>query len=249
MSDTTKKGKSDKMKRTRKDNATLKSHPNSKKICTLKDTYQSKIQVIKHGDTNTSSPTNQDTDHPLSAPNADHTDSTPSQAPNTMPHFIIYDFATDTTILPENVPPHSEGDDDEVYDSDDEDIEHVPPPPQTFTEIDMNVETLEDLIQIGKLYEKPDYHTKKYSVNVEGLHKMIPALEEFKQLVGMEDIKKQVVDQVIYLSGKSNHQRFSSKSACTKEETSTIMKSPERTLLETLITGMSKPKTTCKQYK
>ena len=92
MSDTTKKGKSDKMKRTRKDNATLKSHPNSKKICTLKDTYQSKIQVIKHGDTNTSSPTNQDTDHPLSAPNADHTDSTPSQAPNTMPHFIIYDF-------------------------------------------------------------------------------------------------------------------------------------------------------------
>lgn len=83
-----------------------------------------------------------------------------------------------------------------------------PPAPKTFCEIERSIETLDDLIAVGQLRDEPDYHTKTYSVNVDGLHKMIPALQEFKELIGLDVIKRQVVDQIVYLSGKENHQQF-----------------------------------------
>ncbi len=109
------------------------------------------------------------------------------------------------------------GDDDS--DSDSESRESSPsspsPPPivKTFCELEQDVNTLDDLIEIGLLYEADDYPTKTYSVNIEGIHRMIPALREFKEMIGLDTIKRQVVDQIVYLSGKGNHQQFSSASA------------------------------------
>jgi hypothetical protein len=92
----------------------------------------------------------------------------------------------------------------------------VSPSPKVFCEINRTVETIEDLIAVGKLYEEPDYSTKKYSVNVAGIHRMIPALEEFQSMIGMDSIKRQVVDQIIYLSGTKNHSQFSQQMAVPK---------------------------------
>ena len=88
-----------------------------------------------------------------------------------------------------------------------------PPPPKTFCELDRSIETLDDLIAVGQLRDAPDYATKKYSVNIDGLHKMIPALREFQEMIGLDTIKRQVVDQIVYLSGKDNHQQFAALAA------------------------------------
>lgn len=88
-----------------------------------------------------------------------------------------------------------------------------PPPPKTFCELDQSIETLDDLIAVGQLRDAPDYFTKKYSVNIDGLHKMIPALREFQEMIGLDAIKRQVVDQIVYLSGKDNHQQFAALAA------------------------------------
>jgi len=142
-------------------------------------------------------------------------------------------------------PPNDELGENEVYDSDDEPDEPIE---QAFTTISQSMETLQDLIDVGMLFKDPEYNRKTYSVNIAGLYKMIPALQEFQQMIGMEELKKQVVDQVIYLSGKSNHQQFTTQSACTQEDTPNEL-STERSLLETLLSGMAKPKTSCKQYR
>ena len=103
-----------------------------------------------------------------------------------------------------------DGGDDDGGDDDGESVDDDDntPPPKLFCEIERPVETLSDLIAVGKLYEEPDYAKKTYSVNVEGLHRMIPALQEFQAMIGLENIKRQVVDQIVYLSGKRNHQQF-----------------------------------------
>lgn len=193
----------------------------------------------------------------------DKTDAKPSKTPSNTdptsktttrpPQIIIYDFNADPSqqphnsifLPPNNDAPYNELEEDEAYDSDEEPHEPIE---KTFTIIPQAIDTLQDLMDIGMLFEDPDFNKKKYSVNIVGLYKMIPALKEFQQMVGMEDLKKQVVDQVIYLSGKSNHQQFSTKSACTREQPPREM-STERSLLETLISGMAKPKTSCKQYR
>ena len=135
--------------------------------------------------------------------------------------------------------------------SDSDAEEPTVPAERTFTVIPQPIETLQDLIDVGMLFEEPEYTRKKYSVNIAGLYRMIPALQEFQQMVGMEALKKQVVDQVIYLSGKSNHQQFSMKSACTRDENDPPRptRSAERSLLETLITGMSEPKISSKRFR
>ena len=279
MPNTPKKGKCDKMKRTRKENnTTLKAVCKSKKVRTPTSTESRGIHGAR-----------------VTTPSAYMSVPSPEPPPPPPPSYSSDDNATYTTLAPVadaiSPSPLQNDDDnnddvfDDVFDDDDDDVIDddtndddtnddddddddddndtndtndtnddepevvIPVVPKTFTEIDTQVETLADLIAIGKLYEDEAYHTKLYSVNVEGLHKMIPALEEFGQLVGMENIKKQVVDQVIYLSGKSNHQQFASTSACSPETNPAASKSPEQTLLETLIAGISKPKTSCTQYK
>lgn len=202
------------------------------------------------GESNKNKKNGNSTPSPKADDNDNTTEKTPSVPHNYMPHIIIYDCNHNSCS--QSVPPSSntneELEEDEVYDSDEE---PASPIEKTFTVIPQQMNTLQDIIDVGMLFEEPDYKHKTYSVNVAGLYKMIPALREFQEMVGMEDLKKQVVDQVIYLSGKSNHQQFSTKSACTREARSSNREeiASERSLLETLIVGMSKPKTSCKQYR
>lgn len=240
---------SDKMKRTRqRSNATRAvtsaNHKHTKRRC---------MSQVKTGYPN-SDDSSEDKEDKKETNNDEESrkNTKTSSSENNLPQFIIYDFSNKdepTQVVSNNTfAPRDDVllEEDEVYDSDEElELE------QTFTVIEQKIETLQDLIDIGMLYEDPNFKRKKYSVNIEGLHRMIPALKEFQQMVGMDTLKKQVVDQVIYLSGKSNHQQFSTKSACTFDDypNGTLKQSPERSLLETLITGMSKAKTSSKQYR
>jgi len=67
-------------------------------------------------------------------------------------------------------------------------------------ELDIKLNNISDLIELGKLYENEDYKNKNYSVNIEGINKMKSALEELNNLVGLENIKKKIVDQIVFFS-------------------------------------------------
>ena len=245
---------SDKMKRTRQRSSATRAvtsaiHKHTKRRCM----NQVKLGYPNSESSSENSEKKEDNEQKQSHDEASQENTETTSSEKKLPQFIIYDFSNkdDPTLPLASHNPFAPGEEvlleeNEVYDSDEElELE------QTFTVIDQKMETLEDLIDIGMLYEDPDFRKKKYSVNIEGLHRMIPALKEFQQMVGMDALKKQVVEQVIYLSGKSNHQQFSTQSACTLDEYSngSSKQSTERSLLETLISGMSKPKTSSKQYR
>lgn len=236
MTSTKKEGSIDTMKRSYKSTVAL-SHSVKQTRCTKRK--------CKDKDSVPSSP------ETATPPPVQHTP--PPDLARPSPQIILYEFNSDQPSpgLQDGPRGGDDGDDrsleeDEVYDSDEEPNEPIE---KTFTVIPQQMETLQDLMDIGMLFEDPDYKYKKYSVNVAGLYKMIPALQEFQQMVGMEELKRQVVDQVIYLSGKSNHQQFSTQSACTRDTPTQQNLSTERSLLETLLTGMNKPKTSGKQYR
>lgn len=234
-----------------------------RQVCsTIIQSHTHSVKRKRHRGENKVSPSKDDNDNENENNNYECDENeTDTQTPrNQLPQIIIYDFDTDQhrkdiDARNDNTKPalqHSpssningESEEDEVYESD---AEPESPIEKTFTIISQQMHTLQDIIDVGMLFEDPDYKHKTYSVNVAGLYKMIPALHEFQQMVGMEELKKQVVDQVIYLSGKSNHQQFTTESSCTQEAPPEHIVG-ERSLLETLISGMAKPKTSCKQYR
>ena len=170
----------------------------------------------------------------------------------TVPQLIMYDFSTNESFQINNISnsPRNNNNDNDDDDEDEDKIQNEEEEivEKTFVEISHDINTLDDLIAVGRLFEEHDYKYKKYSVNIEGLYKMIPALEEFKALIGMNNNKKHVVDQIVYLSGKCNHIQFSTKSATTSDDNVKVSSSKERSLLETLLTSMSKSNTSSKQY-
>ena len=66
--------------------------------------------------------------------------------------------------------------------------------------INQEINTINDLIKIGKLYEDLSFGNKNYSVNIEGIYKMIPVLKEFDSLIGLDQIKERILDQIIFFS-------------------------------------------------
>jgi len=56
--------------------------------------------------------------------------------------------------------------------------------------------TLDDLIELGKLYETSEQD--QYAIDLKTLNKLIEPLEELKSLIGMEDVKQSIVNQIIY---------------------------------------------------
>ena len=67
-------------------------------------------------------------------------------------------------------------------------------------EIDLNVTCLEDLIELSKLYNSEDFPNKNYSVNIKGIYDMVPSLIELQSLVGLNDVKQKIIDQIIFFS-------------------------------------------------
>jgi ATP-dependent Clp protease ATP-binding subunit ClpA len=58
----------------------------------------------------------------------------------------------------------------------------------------MEINDIDDLIFLGKQY-RPG---KKYNINVEKLYKLIPVLTKLKKVIGMETVKKTIINQIIY---------------------------------------------------
>jgi hypothetical protein len=68
-----------------------------------------------------------------------------------------------------------------------------------YIEIDKNVKTLDDLIELVKLYDvtKPEL-MDKYTVDLKKLNDMKDSLNELKNMIGMNNVKNSIVRQILY---------------------------------------------------
>lgn len=62
------------------------------------------------------------------------------------------------------------------------------------------VRSIDDLIALGRLYESPTFCPDSYTVNVKGIHDTIPALADLRDMVGLESVKRDIVDFVLFHS-------------------------------------------------
>lgn len=65
-----------------------------------------------------------------------------------------------------------------------------------YVKINRNIDTIDDLIDIGKLYDEKE--KKRYNINMVALNKLIDPLTDLKRMIGMPKLKKQILDQIIY---------------------------------------------------
>jgi len=68
--------------------------------------------------------------------------------------------------------------------------------PYEKVKITKNIDTIEDLIEIGGMYKPGE--RKKYNINMSALNKLIEPLTDLKRMIGMPKLKKAILDQVIY---------------------------------------------------
>ena len=56
------------------------------------------------------------------------------------------------------------------------------------------IDSIDDLIYLGRLYEPG----KKYNIDLEKLFRLIPILTKLQKVIGMQDVKKNITNQIIY---------------------------------------------------
>ena len=71
---------------------------------------------------------------------------------------------------------------------------------QELITFDIKINTLEDLIELEKKYDK----TKRYEFDMKRLHKMIPSMEKINNFIGMSSIKDHLVDHILFYLQSSN---------------------------------------------
>jgi SpoVK/Ycf46/Vps4 family AAA+-type ATPase len=69
-----------------------------------------------------------------------------------------------------------------------------PAEPAPKVDIDVQIKTLQDLIDLADKYELGP----QYNINIDVLKKIAPELREIRDMIGMKDLKTAVVDQIIY---------------------------------------------------
>ena len=62
--------------------------------------------------------------------------------------------------------------------------------------INVEINSIEDLISVIK--NNPLDSTKEYNINMESLHNIKPYLERLDQMIGMKDLKENILDQILY---------------------------------------------------
>ena len=76
----------------------------------------------------------------------------------------------------------------------------APPPPVhnpvEFIEIRENIQHIDDLIALCDKYPLSD--TKKYNINMSAIHAIRKPLTDLSNMIGMDTIKKTIVDQILY---------------------------------------------------
>lgn len=71
-------------------------------------------------------------------------------------------------------------------------------PDKIYEEIKIKINTIQDLINLGKMYKE----NHNYAINLKRLHNLIPTLEKLENVVGMDNVKKTIINQIVYfLSG------------------------------------------------
>lgn len=68
-------------------------------------------------------------------------------------------------------------------------------PTINMTYYNRQINDIDDLIFLGKQFRPND---KKYNINLEKLYKLIPVLTKLKNVIGMDNVKKTIVNQIIY---------------------------------------------------
>ncbi len=77
----------------------------------------------------------------------------------------------------------------------------IKPIDEEYVEIN-DVNTLDDLIKLGELYDLTD--NRKYPINMKKLKNIINPLKELKNVIGMESVKKNIFEQLIYILQELN---------------------------------------------
>lgn len=72
----------------------------------------------------------------------------------------------------------------------------VAPPEPEFIEIRENIQHIDDLIALCDKYPLTD--TKKYNINMSAIHAIRKPLTDLSNMIGMDTIKKTIVDQILY---------------------------------------------------
>jgi hypothetical protein len=62
-----------------------------------------------------------------------------------------------------------------------------------YDEINIKINDISDLIKLGKMYKE----NHNYAINLKRLYNLIPTLEKLENVVGMENVKKNIVNQII----------------------------------------------------
>lgn len=65
-----------------------------------------------------------------------------------------------------------------------------------YQNIDIEIETVQDLIKIGEMYDSKK--KIRYNIDVRTLHKLIKPLTKLDTMIGMNKVKNTVVEQIIY---------------------------------------------------
>ena len=71
-----------------------------------------------------------------------------------------------------------------------------------YVYLTLEIETIEDLIDLGKAYGTIYSKVNEYNIDLEMISKLVETLTEFNKLVGLKNIKKQIVEIILYYSLK-----------------------------------------------
>ena len=71
-----------------------------------------------------------------------------------------------------------------------------------YVYLTLEIETIEDLIELGKSYGTTYSKENEYNIDLEMISKLVETLTEFNKLVGLKNIKKQLVEIILYYSLK-----------------------------------------------
>ena len=104
--------------------------------------------------------------------------------------------------FPPPPPPLPPGDEDEDYPETlwDSEEEYQEPLVLEDVYLDETLEDIDDFIRIGKNYDKGKYDVglKRYNINFRTISKLVEPLENLKRMIGMNEIKKDVFELLLY---------------------------------------------------
>ena len=62
--------------------------------------------------------------------------------------------------------------------------------------IDCNINSIDDLIKIGKMYDPTSNF--RYNIDIKKINKLIEPLTDLKNMIGLDSVKKNIINQIIY---------------------------------------------------